>query len=199
MIRTASIRSISHVLVALAAIAGPAAADSARRSEGKAACTKQVACKTGYGLVASGHRFYCKKVSTTLTDQQPLVCAKGTLMSVDGVDYCEFAEVRTPDCEKHGGFDDWEWRKSKKQCRRVGNDGHEHYESANITCSPKLMYKASTGKCEGVIRDFWAFPEVLAACEKQLPGSVYLQDFVGDGDRCAKVEGETDFAAPTLQ
>ncbi len=202
MRRIASLRSLSPTLLALAVIAAialPAAADSARHCATKGACTKRITCKPGYGLVAAGHRFYCKKVSTKVTDQQTLDCGKGTLAVVDGADYCLRPEVRTPDCAKHKGFDDWEWRKAKKQCRRLGNDGAEHLETANIACPPGLTYADASGKCVGAVRDRWSFDELLAACDRQMKGSVYLQDFVGDGDRCAQVLGETDFAAPTLE
>lgn len=178
--------------------AAPSHADKATCST-KATCMRKPTCEAGFTLVQHGsQRFYCQQVSTAATDRQPLRCDRGTLVAVDGVDYCQWAASRVPDCDKRNGFDDWEWNKAEKKCRRVANTGDVRWATENIACDAGLTYKAATGRCEGTLRDTWSLSELVARCEAQLSGSLYLQDFEGNKDVCARVAKDTTYAAPTL-
>jgi hypothetical protein len=201
--RSTAVNHLSHLtsiafLSLVAAAAQPAHADKGTCTT-KTTCTRKPTCEAGFTLVQQGtQRFYCQKVSTSATDRQPLSCDRGTLVTVDGVDYCQWAASRTPACEKRNGNDDWEWHKAEKKCRRVANNGDVKWATENITCDPGLKYKASTGRCEGTLRDTWSLTELVAKCEGQLAGSVYIQDFEGNKDMCALIAKDTAYAAPTL-
>ena len=182
----------------IAAVATPAYADKGACTT-KTTCTRKPTCEAGFTLVQQGtQRFYCQKVSSAATERKPLTCDRGTLVATDGVDYCQWAASRRPDCEKRNGFDDWEWSKAEKKCRRVANDGEVKWATENIACDPGLVYKAATGRCEGTLRDTWSLAELVAKCEGQLAGSVYVEDFDGNKDMCALVAKDTAYAAPTL-
>lgn len=190
---------ITAALFTTLAAAPSARADLERPCTTKAACTRKPTCKTGFSLVAAGgNKFYCQKV-TTAVEKELFTCSKGALKSVEGLDYCQWSAVRTPECGLYDLVDDWEWNKAAKKCRRVANTGAVKWETANIECDQGLTYKATTGKCEGTLRDGWTLIELYAKCTTQLAGSGPVIDFEGTKDFCAKSDADTTYAAPTVE
>lgn len=189
--------AFAFTLVATATVAH--ADELQRPCTTKAECTKQVGCKAGFSRVnAGGAKFYCQKVATDV-EKEKFTCSKGTLKSDDGIDSCQWQASRTPECGKIGlGPDDWEWNKKEKKCRRVANNGDVKWETSNIECDAGLTYKATTGKCEGTVRDGWAMIELFGKCTAQLAGSAPVIDFVGNVDYCVKTSDDVTYAAPTF-
>lgn len=98
---------------------GSARADSCKSA---AACSRYVACFSGFIKTAKNRKWHCEHTA--------------------------MARTQAPTCRKHEQRSDWRWSIASKKCYRTKRSGERVASRANIECPSGFDYNGSRGECE---------------------------------------------------